>query len=93
MLERYEEALEQWIESVVSHGDDDALFACGYLQGHVAVVLSQLEELGESSFDALENKMTECLALAREELNDDDFALVETAWSQLHTQIASFLAA
>lgn len=93
MLEQYEEALAQWIESVVSHGDDDALFACGYLQGHVAVVLSQLEEQAESSLDALLDKMTECLALARQELNDADYALVETAWAQLHGKIVRHLAA
>ncbi|MGL5390042.1 MAG: YfcL family protein [Shewanella sp.] len=84
MLEHYEEALEQWIASVVSHGDDDALFACGYLQGHVAVVLSQLETLGDSSIGALLLKMTDCLALARQELNPADYALVEQAWAQLH---------
>jgi len=96
MLEQYEEALEQWIESVVSHGDDDALFACGYLQGHVAVVLSQLEDEGESTLEALLEKMTDCLALARQEcqeLNDADFALVEAAWTQLHGKIVSHLAA
>ncbi|MEL4431563.1 YfcL family protein [Shewanella mangrovisoli] len=93
MLEQYEEALEQWIESVVSHGDDDALFACGYLQGHVAVVLSQLEDEGESTLAALLEKMTDCLALARQELNDADFALVEAAWAQLHGKIVSHLAA
>lgn len=87
MLEHYEAALEEWIASVVSHGDDDALFACGYLQGHVAVVLSQLEAQGETDLAALMVKMTDCLALAREELNDDDYALVEQAWAQLHTRI------
>lgn len=87
MLEHYEQALEQWIASVVSHGDDDALFACGYLQGHVAVVLSQLETLGDSSVDALVQKMTDCLALARQELNDTDYTLVEQAWAQLQGNI------
>jgi hypothetical protein len=37
MLDKYDAALESWIEETVSQGDDDALFACGYLQGHVAV--------------------------------------------------------
>ncbi|MGI2014085.1 YfcL family protein [Shewanella oncorhynchi] len=87
MLEHYEDALEQWIASVVSHGDDDALFACGYLQGHVAVVLSQLEAQGATDLDALMLKMTDCLALARQELNDADYALVEQAWAQLKAKI------
>lgn len=92
MLEHYEDTLEQWIATVVHHGDDDALFACGYLQGHVAVVLSQLEALNETSLDALMLKMTDCLALARQELNAADYALVEQAWSQLQANIVSQLA-
>ncbi len=36
MLEKYEQALEQWIGEIVAGGDDDALFASGYLQGHFA---------------------------------------------------------
>lgn len=92
MLEHYEEALEQWIAAVVSHGDDDALFASGYLQGHVAVVLSQLEAQGEDSIDALTLKMTESLALARQELNDADYTLVELAWSQLYARIVDDVA-
>jgi hypothetical protein len=87
MLEKYEHALEQWIGSVVSHGDDDALFACGYLQGHVAVVLAELEAEGRSSVAALEEKIVNCMTLAREELNDDDFALVGQAWTQLQQRI------
>ena len=43
MLEQYEQALEEWIGAIVEQGDDDQLFASGYLQGHFAVVLSQLE--------------------------------------------------
>lgn len=89
MLEHYEDALEQWIETVVSNGDDDALFACGYLQGHVAVVLSQLEAQGETDLPALMDKMQHCLSVARGELNDSDYALVEQAWSQLHQRIAA----
>ncbi|MGL5047654.1 MAG: YfcL family protein [Shewanella sp.] len=91
MLEHYEDALEQWIASVVSHGDDDALFACGYLQGHVAVVLSQLEAQGETDLDALMLKIVDCLALAHQELNDADYALVEQAWSQLQARIVGEL--
>ena len=89
MLEKYETALEQWIATVVSDGDDDALFACGYLQGHVAVVLSQLEAEGEADVPALTDKMQTCLAVARDELSDTDYALVEQAWSQLYQRIVA----
>ncbi|WP_299788367.1 YfcL family protein [uncultured Shewanella sp.] len=83
MLEKYELASENWISNIVEQGDDDALFASGYLQGHFAVVLSQLELEEEQGFDALNEKMQACLVLAREELDDRDYELVEQAWSEL----------
>ncbi|GIU28011.1 YfcL family protein [Shewanella schlegeliana] len=89
MIEKYEQTLQDWIESIVAEGDDDALFASGYLQGHVAVVLSQLEVESEQGLSALEAKMTECLALAREELSDTDYALVNDAWTQLSEKLAA----
>lgn len=89
MIEKYEQTLQDWIEHIVAEGDDDALFASGYLQGHFAVVLSQLEVETEQDLAALEAKMTECLALAREELDDADYALVSNAWVQLSTKLAA----
>lgn len=89
MIEKYEQTLQDWIETIVAEGDDDALFASGYLQGHVAVVLSQLEVESEQGLGALEAKMMECLALAREELSDSDYALVNDAWVQLSEKIAA----
>ncbi|MCK8044038.1 YfcL family protein [Shewanella sp. 1CM18E] len=89
MIEKYEQTLQDWIENIVAEGDDDALFASGYLQGHFAVVLSQLEVESEQDMAALEVKMTECLALAREELSDADYALVNDAWTQLSTKLAA----
>ncbi|MCL1139235.1 YfcL family protein [Shewanella pneumatophori] len=89
MIEKYEQTLQDWIENIVAEGDDDALFASGYLQGHFAVVLSQLEVESEQDMAALEVKMTECLALAREELSDADYALVSDAWAQLSTKLAA----
>lgn len=83
MLEKYEQTLENWIASNLANGDDDAVFASGYLQGHVAVVLSQLEADGDESYSALEAKMQPCIELAKEELEESDFALVEQAWSEL----------
>ncbi len=89
MLEQYETALERWMESVVSNGNDDALFACGYLQGHVAVVFSELEIDGDSSLDALDSKVISCMELAKNELNEDDFGLVENAWIELRQKIVA----
>jgi hypothetical protein len=91
MLEQYDAAMESWIEETVSNGDDDALFASGYLQGHVAVVLSELEVEPEQDLSALDSKMVNCLALANEELNDTDYALVDNAWQQLRSRIVTQL--
>ncbi|MCL1065224.1 YfcL family protein [Shewanella olleyana] len=88
MLEKYDAALEGWIEHTVANGDDDALFASGYLQGHIAVVFSQLEQEQLSGIDALDEKMVDCLALANDELESADFALVQSAWQQLRKIIS-----
>ncbi|WP_133407515.1 YfcL family protein [Parashewanella tropica] len=89
MLEQYEMALDNWIEHVVSNGDDDALFASGYLQGHIAVVLSELEAEGESSLPALDSKIEGCMQLAQDELEEGDLRLVKTAWSEFRMHIES----
>lgn len=88
MLEHYEQQLEQWISEIVVTGDDDALFASGYLQGHFAVVLSELEAQSEQGIEALDEKMHECLKLAAKELEDHDYRLVNDAWQSLRTQLA-----
>ena len=89
MIEKYEQTLQDWIESIVAEGDDDALFASGYLQGHFAVVLSKLENESEQGTQALALQMVECLAPAREELDDNDYALVNDAWLQLSSKLAA----
>ncbi|MCG9696305.1 YfcL family protein [Shewanella sp. Isolate11] len=93
MLEQYEQALDQWIETKVAQGDDDQLFASGYLQGHFAVVLSQLEVEQDLSQQALAEKMQLCLATAKTELEPADFVLVQDAWDELRQQINSGIAA
>jgi hypothetical protein len=87
MIDKYDAALESWIEDTVANGDDDALFASGYLQGHVAVVLAQLEVEPNQDLTALDTKMIDCLALANSELNDVDYSLVANAWQQLRQRI------
>ncbi len=87
MLEQYEQTLEQWIATKVAQADDDQLFASGYLQGHFAVVLSQLEAEQDSSHQALDDKMHQCLMTAKTELEPADFVLVQNAWDELRQQI------
>ncbi|WP_076408828.1 YfcL family protein [Shewanella sp. UCD-KL12] len=89
MLEQYETALYEWIEGIVAKGDEDALFASGYLQGHFAVALSQLEAETQQDFASLSAKMDACLELAKNELEDADYALVESAWQQLSERLSA----
>lgn len=93
MLEQYEQALDEWIATKVAGGDDDQLFASGYLQGHVAVVLSELEQESVQDLQALEAKMQVCLETAKLELEPADHALVVNAWTELHEQISQGLTA
>jgi hypothetical protein len=93
MLEQYEQTLDQWIATKVEQGDDDQLFASGYLQGHFAVVLSQLEAETEQNSQALADRMQLCLATAKTELAPDDFVLVQEAWNELNAKINALVAA
>ncbi|BDM63873.1 hypothetical protein NFHSH190041_13250 [Shewanella sp. NFH-SH190041] len=87
MLEKYEQTLDQWISTIVADGDDDALFASGYLQGHFAVVLSEMEHDGQTDMAALDQRMQACLGQATRELEDHDYRLVEQAWHTLRSAI------
>ena len=89
MLEQYEVTLYEWIEDIVAQGNEDSLFASGYLQGHFAVAISQLEAETEQDFSALSEKMDVCMELAKEELADTDYALVDSAWKQLSDRLAA----
>ncbi|AQS36944.1 YfcL protein [Shewanella psychrophila] len=89
MLELYETSLYEWIDDIVAKGDEDALFASGYLQGHFAVAISQLEVETVQGIDALGEKMDVCLELAKKELDDTDFALVASAWQQLNERLSA----
>ena len=89
MLEQYETSLYEWIDDIVAKGDEDALFASGYLQGHFAVALSQLEVETVQGIAALGEKMDVCLQLAKKALDDTDFALVASAGQQLNEKLSA----
>jgi hypothetical protein len=80
VLETYENLLFQWIEEAIAHGTDDDLFATGYLQGHLSVVFSELEQENNTSLSLLEQKMSLCLNAARSELAPRDFTIVQDSW-------------
>ena len=89
MLEQYETTLYEWIEDIIAQGNEDALFASGYLQGHFAVAISLLETETEQDFSALNKKMDVCMELAKKELCDTDYALVDSAWKQISDRLAA----
>ena len=60
VLEMYENLLFQWIEAI-AHGTDDDLFATGYLQGHLWVVFSELEQENNTSLSFARDKKWCCV--------------------------------
>ncbi|SHI08711.1 YfcL family protein [Ferrimonas marina] len=87
MLERWDEICHQWVAELLEQGSDDEVFASGYLQGHFAVVLSELEQETQPQLTQLQAQMSERLAQARTELAPDDLALIQHAWSQLEQRL------
>ncbi len=87
MLERWDNLCHHWVEELLEQGSDDQVFASGYLQGHFAVVLSELEGEPDIQWSALEGKMTERLEQAKGELAPPDLVLVQGAWQQLSERL------
>ncbi len=83
MIEKYESKIQHWLESQVESASDDQLFAAGYLQGHVAVVLSELESQTDQSLTQLDSLMNQALRNAAQELQQHDQTLVNRAWQSL----------
>lgn len=83
MLEVYEEVLNEWIEQSIAIGDDDHLFATGYLQGHISVVFSQLEESKQVSLAHFFERMDSAFVESKSELAPDDYVLVRKVWQEI----------
>lgn len=77
-------AIEEYIAEILAHGDDDQLFASGYLQGHLDLILSRCEEAGVE-FVHFMAEMQQSLgqAFGQNELTQRDRLLVEDCWQQL----------
>lgn len=88
MLERWDEICHQWVAEHLESGNDDEVFASGYLQGHFAVVLASLEQEPQVSLEALTARMEAHLDEARSELEPADMALVQGAWAELVRRLA-----
>ncbi|WP_298441178.1 YfcL family protein [uncultured Ferrimonas sp.] len=89
MLERWDQICHTWINHTLENGNDDEVFSSGYLQGHFAVVLSELEQQQQVDFPALQAQMAKSLEQAKSELAPEDMVLVTNAWQQLEQQLAA----
>ncbi|GAA5190918.1 YfcL family protein [Ferrimonas gelatinilytica] len=83
MLERWDEICHQWVAQLLETGSDDEVFASGYLQGHFAVALSELEQNEAPQWADLKASLEQKLSAARSELAPSDLALIQAAWGQL----------
>ncbi|SDJ94555.1 YfcL protein [Ferrimonas sediminum] len=83
MLDRLEQQADQWMTEMVEQGTDDQVFASGYLQGHLALSLNELDEQQPHLLSLLSEDMDKRISAASSELAPDDLNLVRQAWLQL----------
>lgn len=83
-LEQTEIIINNFVADILENGNDDALFASGYLQGHLDLILQGCLQAQES-FEQFMMLMEQSLgnAYAKNELNPIDRVLVEQCWSKL----------
>jgi hypothetical protein len=76
---------ENYLDRVVEHGNDQALFIASYLQGHFAVAAGQSQVKQMTQVEQLNVLMNTSLAAAFEnnELVPDDQQQVLTLWQLL----------
>ncbi|WKE64167.1 YfcL family protein [Gallaecimonas kandeliae] len=78
--------IQEQLDQLVVTGNDDELFAGGYLQGHVMLSAGQYELEGdERCVDTLKGRVRQSLdgAIANGELNPQDQQLVVGLWERL----------
>lgn len=81
----FAEALEVVFDDAVVAGNDDELFASGYLRGHFDLVVARLDIQGQSDRDRLWSALDEALAKSRDELNPQDWQHVQNMLFRLQT--------
>jgi len=82
-LAEFADQVETVFDEAVEQGNDDQLFAAGYLRGHFDLVVAQLLLDGVNSPEALWSALDHSLNANREELNPQDRAHVEEMLQQL----------
>lgn len=83
-LTQTEQTIEIFVADILANGDDDALFASGYLQGHLDLILQGCLDINDN-FEAFMTKMSASLnaAYVKNELSPSDKILVESCWNSL----------
>jgi hypothetical protein len=84
-LEAFILRTEAYLDNVVEHGDDQALFIASYLQGHFAVAAGQSQVRKMTQVDELAKLMDDSLTSAfdNNELIDNDQQQVQELWQWL----------
>jgi len=86
-LTQTEQIVEQFVADILENGSDDRLFASGYLQGHLDLILQGCIDVNDN-FDGFMSKMVASLdnAYSKNELSPPDKVLVEACWDDLQKQ-------
>lgn len=79
----YVAALEQVFDASVASGNDDELFASGYLRGHVDLVVAQLELNHAADAALVMPAVKASVEAARHELSPADFQHIQDFLAQL----------
>lgn len=74
---QYLAALEQVFDATIADGNDDQLFASGYLRGHVDLVVAQLELNDQAEAAAVMPAVRASVEAARHELSPADFQHIQ----------------
>jgi len=82
-IAQFADRLEPVFDQAVETGDDDELFASGYLRGHFDLVVAQLELAGEDDPEELWNALDAALLKTRDELNPQDQTHVQNMLARL----------
>lgn len=89
LLTQTESIIELFVADILENGDDDALFASGYLQGHLDLILQGCIDVNDT-FDGFMEKMLASLdgAYSKNELSPNDKKLVELCWHSLQDKFS-----
>ncbi|MCO4322042.1 YfcL family protein [Aliidiomarina quisquiliarum] len=71
------EDIDAEFDHIVAHGNDDELFASGYLRGHFDLIVARLTMAGEEDQAKFWPALYASVAEHAGELNDSDRVLVE----------------